>query len=76
MTWSIAALDRSKHIMSYSIDVCSCDNVGGTVETLARSSYSDDGNSPYAFPAMPLKIPVELSDSSYRCGAPSVGLGE
>lgn len=76
MAWSIANLGASTRKMSYSIDICACENVGGAIETLASSSYTDDSTSPGAYPFMPESIPVELSDSTYICGLPSVELGE
>lgn len=76
MEWSIANLGASTRKMSYSIDICACENVGGAIETLVSSSYTDDSASPGAYPSMPESIPVELSDSSYICGLPSVELGE
>ena len=75
LAWSIANLGASTRKMSYSIDICACENIGA-VETLVGSSYTDDDTSADAYPAMPESIPVELLDSSYICGAPSVELGE
>lgn len=62
--------------MSYSVDVCDCNNVGNTIETLASASYADDATPVDDHPLMPDSLAIEVMDSSQFCGVPYVALGE
>lgn len=62
--------------MTYVIDACDCDNVGGSIDTLASITYTDDGNSPATYPALPEGVLVEVVDPTETCGVPEVTLGK
>lgn len=76
MTWLIDNLDASVRELTYVVDPCDCNNVGGWTETLASMVYTDDGNSPATIPSLPTSISVEVVDPIETCGSPSVNLGE
>lgn len=74
--WFIDNLDASTRKLSYVVDACDCDSVGGSTETLASLDYVDDGNSPATIPTLPTSISVEVVDPVETCGDPSINLGE
>lgn len=76
LRWRIANLDEALREMTYVVDACDCDNVGGSMETLASMSYTDSANSPATHPTIPTSIAVEVRDPVETCGTPSVALGK
>lgn len=76
LTWLIANLDESMRELTYVVDACDCSSAGGSLNTLASISYTDDGNSPATHPTLPTGITVEVVDPTETCGTPSVTLGE
>lgn len=75
MTWTIAELDATERTANYHLDVCDCTNVG-TVNTLARVTYTDSETSIDAYPVLPDSLEVQVTDSTWLCGTPAVALGE